>query len=134
MLRVLYQPRFAPSTLVAAPGWLNIESSTYFYWLNIEVSATAHSLHLPWHLLSKDYFKVFQSRIQLLQAFFYCFPRLLVTQLEAFFCSFSFSTVNFCSSISAKYLTRAFLMELIRSIVHGNFRTPQALINSSSRS
>ena len=41
-----------------------------FYWLNIEISATAYSLHIPWHPLSKDYFKVFQALIQLLHAFF----------------------------------------------------------------
>ena len=44
-----------------------------FYWLNIEVSATAHSFHKPWHLLSEDYFKVFQSLIQFLQVFFVAF-------------------------------------------------------------
>ena len=83
-------------------------SNQYFYWLNIEVSATAHSFHIPWHLLSEDYFEVFQSLIQLLQAFCYCFHRLLVTQLKAFFTVSFFLQSNFCSF--SPYLQNIWLM------------------------
>ena len=85
-------------------------------------------------LLSEDYCKVFQSLIQLLQAFFLLLSSTSCDSTRSIFCCFSFSTVNFCSSVSTKYLTPAFFMELISSIVHGNFRTPPALINSKSRS
>ena len=114
---------------------MQIESSSflYFYCLNIEVSATAHSLHIPWHLLSEDYFEVFQSLIQLLQAFFLLLSSTSCDSTRSIFCCFFFSAVNFCSSISAKYLNPAFLTELISSIEHGNFRTLPALINSSFR-
>ena len=51
---------------------------------------------------------------------------------QSIFCCFSFFTINF--AVFDKYLTGAFLMELISLIVHENFITPPALINSHLKS